>query len=65
MIHFPGESSKLLAMSKQEKRKFLREVDMSEVEFEIKIADFGFSKQLRNKSQLNKTVCGTPLYMSP
>ena len=52
-------------MSKQEKRKFLREVDMSEVEFEIKIADFGFSKQLRNKSQLNKTVCGTPLYMSP
>lgn len=29
----------------------------------IKIADFGFSKIVTN--ELNKTICGTPMYMSP
>ena len=30
-----------------------------------KIADFGFAKQNKNSLVLNKTVLGTPLYMSP
>jgi len=52
-------------MTKEERKKFLKEVDLTTTNFEIKIADFGFSKKLRVKSQINKTVCGTPLYMSP
>jgi serine/threonine protein kinase len=40
-------------------------VDLTQTKFEIKIADFGFSKKLKNKSQINKTICGTPLYMAP
>lgn len=30
----------------------------------LKLADFGLSKML-NKSELTKTICGTPLYMAP
>ena len=33
--------------------------------FEVKIADFGFSKKLKSKKEINKTICGTPLYMAP
>jgi len=36
-------------MSKDEKRRFLRDVDLKKTPFEIKIADFGFSKKLKNK----------------
>lgn len=49
MLHFPGESERLLAMSKEQKKRFLREVDLNNTPFEIKIADFGFSKKLKNK----------------
>jgi serine/threonine protein kinase len=36
------------------------------VPFEIRIADFGFSKYLEDaKSETTATFCGTPLYMSP
>jgi serine/threonine protein kinase len=52
-------------MKKEQKRKFLKEVDLTKTKFEIKIADFGFSKKLKNKGQVNKTICGTPLYMAP
>jgi calcium-dependent protein kinase len=31
----------------------------------MKIADFGFAKVVMSSSQLNKTLVGTPLYMSP
>lgn len=31
----------------------------------MKIADFGFAKVVLSSSQLNKTLVGTPLYMSP
>lgn len=37
---------------------------MEKVEFEIKIADFGFSKYLGSNA-ICDTICGTPLYMSP
>jgi serine/threonine protein kinase len=65
MIHFPDLNDSLLACSKEEKKRFLQKVDLTQVNFEIKIADFGFSKKLRTKSQISKTVCGTPLYMAP
>jgi hypothetical protein len=50
MLHFPKMSRKLLAMSKDQKKLFLRDVDLTTEEFEIKIADFGFSKRLKNKN---------------
>lgn len=65
MLHFPEENSALMNMTKDEKKKFIANVDLSKVKFEIKIADFGFSKKLRSKGQVNKTICGTPLYMAP
>jgi len=65
MLHFPGEDDKLLQMTKAEKRKFLKNVDLDSTNFEIKIADFGFSKKLKNRDEINKTICGTPLYMAP
>ena len=32
---------------------------------EIKLIDFGLSKQQKKKGTLMKTVCGTPYYMAP
>lgn len=65
MIHFPNYSEQLLGMSSEMKKRFFREVEFDKIDFEIKIADFGFSKKLKNKSQINNTICGTPLYMAP
>lgn len=31
----------------------------------LKLADFGFSRQLPSDTFLTQTVCGTPIYMSP
>jgi hypothetical protein len=50
MLHFPGESLKLLNMSRDQKKKYLKEIDLSTIDFEIKIADFGFSKKIRHRS---------------
>lgn len=33
--------------------------------FEIKIADFGFSKKLINREDHMNTYCGTPINMAP
>ena len=52
-------------MNNNQRQDFLQKVDLDKVNFQIKIADFGFSKKLRNKGQINKTICGTPLYMAP
>ena len=65
MLHFPDETNNLMNMTKEEKKKFLHNIDLAKTNFEIKIADFGFSKKLRTKGQINKTICGTPLYMAP
>ena len=65
MLHFPDNSDLLMNMSKEEKKRFLRHVDLNTTNFEVKIADFGFSKKLKQKGQINKTICGTPLYMAP
>jgi serine/threonine protein kinase len=50
MVHFPNDSQKLLAMNKFQRKEWLRTVDLNNTPFEVKIADFGFSKKLRNKS---------------
>ena len=50
MLHFPDQSEKILAMNKEQRKRFLKEVDLTTERFEIKIADFGFSKKLKNKS---------------
>ena len=38
---------------------------MVSAEFYVKIADFGFSKEIEKVDSLNETICGTPLYMAP
>jgi len=43
----------------------LEEVDLSQERFFVKIADFGFAKQLNSEDELIGSVCGTPLYMAP
>jgi serine/threonine protein kinase len=43
----------------------LKEVDLLNTDFDIKIADLGFSKYLEDIRTRNYTMCGTPLYMSP
>jgi hypothetical protein len=50
MLHFPDLSDKILAMNKEQRKRFLRDVDLTNTKFEIKIADFGFSKKLKSKS---------------
>ena len=65
MLHFPKITKHIIKMTKEQKKKFLREVDLNKTEFELKIADFGFSKKLKSKGQINRTICGTPLYMAP
>jgi len=54
-----------MKMTKDEKKDFFNALDMTKVNFEVKIADFGFSKKLKSKKERNKTICGTPLYMAP
>ncbi|CDW90577.1 UNKNOWN [Stylonychia lemnae] len=54
-----------LTMDQKDKLNFLKMVDLQSVNFQVKIADFGFSKFLDTKSQRSDTMCGTPLYMAP
>lgn len=65
MIHFPTMTEQLLGMDKDLKKLFFKEANLDKIDFEIKIADFGFSKKLKSKNQINNTICGTPLYMAP
>lgn len=65
MMHFPDHVQELIGMSKLEKKRFIQNIDLNNTRFEIKIADFGFSKKLKNKGEVNRTICGTPLYMAP
>ncbi len=52
--------------SEETKMSFLAKVDLTSTPFEIRLADFGFSKYLEDlKSEMTATICGTPLYMSP
>jgi serine/threonine protein kinase len=48
MLHFPDDIESLINMNKQERYTFIKNVDLSKTKFEVKIADFGFSKKLKN-----------------
>lgn len=63
LIHFPNNPS-LDSMTKRMKRHFLKKVDLTSVEFQVKISDFGLSTILDDcVSELS--IVGTPLYQSP
>ena len=77
LLHFPSDNeNNLLNMLLQRggsgdghetrRKEYLSKIDLAQVPFEIRIADFGFSKYLVDaKHELTGTICGTPLYMSP
>lgn len=46
MLHFPN-NEELLNMSKPERNAWLKKIDLAKIVFEVKIADFGFSKKLK------------------
>jgi serine/threonine protein kinase len=64
LLHFPGED--LLTLKKEERKQFLKGVNLVETPFEIKISDFGFAKA-KNLPGENRehSICGTPAYMAP
>jgi serine/threonine protein kinase len=45
LIHFP-EYPKLLGLGRSQKMKFLKDIDLMNTKFEIKIADFGLAKRV-------------------
>ena len=55
----------MLDLPKFQRAKFIKIVNLNEENFNIKIADLGFSKKLKNKEELTDTICGTLLYMAP
>lgn len=46
MLHFPN-NEELINMSKSERNVWLKKTDLMKTVFEVKIADFGFSKKLK------------------
>ena len=78
LLHFPVDNdnellniildggSKAVENLEISRQEYLSKIDLTQVPFEIRIADFGFSKYLEDvKNELTSTICGTPLYMSP
>ena len=46
------------------KKQFLRRVDLTTVQFQAKISDFGLSTVL-DGTESQQSIVGTPLYQSP
>ena len=65
MIHFTDQTRFLMDMSKEEKKTFLKHVDLFNNEFTVKIADFGLSRKVRYKESKTNQFCGTLTYMAP
>ena len=63
LLNFP-DNPEMNEMSRENKKKFLRKVDLTKINFEVKISDFGLSTIL-DSNQTNLSICGTPLYSSP
>ena len=63
LLHFP-DKPELEGLSKQQKKAFLYSVDLTRVQFQVKISDFGLSTIL-DGTNTNLSICGTPLYSSP
>lgn len=51
--------------STEERQNFLKEVDVSQTKFEIKLGDLGFAKHYAESKGRMNSVCGTPLFMAP
>lgn len=74
LIHFPGAEEQwrlreiqMIADAQERKAKqkqFLKEIDLTRVPFQIKIADLGFARELEYED-LTQTHCGTPIVMAP
>lgn len=63
LLHFP-DNPDVSSMTRNQKRNFLANVDLTKIVFSAKISDFGLSTILESStSQLS--ICGTPLYSSP
>jgi serine/threonine protein kinase len=45
--------------------KFKRDVDLTKISFQLKIADLGFAKKVLSLKEKVASRVGTPLYMSP
>ena len=64
LLHFPNED--LLAQRKEERKLFLKNVNLIDTPFEIKISDFGFAKtKIEPGENREHSICGTPAYMAP
>jgi serine/threonine protein kinase len=55
----------IISFSQDEMNDFLSRVDLSSTDFDVKLGDLGFSKFLPDTRMRSRTLCGTPLYMSP
>ena len=66
LIHFKGrDADQKLSSGEAGRTDFFTKVDLLTQDFDIKLADLGFSKFIGDSLQPNLTMCGTPLYMSP
>ena len=69
MINFKNDDfqqeQQLLMMDSAQRNLFLRNINLKNANFEVKIGDLGLSKGLDLREELSDTMCGTPLYMSP
>ena len=63
LLHFPN-NQQLESMNKLQKKAFLAACDLTKIEFQAKISDFGLSTIL-DGTNTNLSICGTPLYSSP
>jgi serine/threonine-protein kinase ULK/ATG1 len=61
LLHFPDMDGKEDMINNE----WLRTVDLKTVNFQIKIADLGFSKIQSDPDDLSVTYCGTPINMAP
>ena len=63
LLHFPDKPD-LEGLNKAQKKAFLNMVDLTRIDFQVKISDFGLSTIL-DGTNTNLSICGTPLYSSP
>ena len=63
LLHFP-DKPELEGLTREQKKAFLKAVDLTKVNFYAKISDYGLST-IMDGSNTNMSICGTPLYSSP
>lgn len=64
LLHFPHVD--LMSLPKEERLEFIKNANLKEIPFEVKITDFGFAKKINPRMvNFNQTICGTPAYMAP